>query len=255
MNEPSKAAPRPALTRRQLLDSDALDLLALLQTVTFDGRLLNHEIRAIDDWLADHVESTLPAVTYLRAAVRAVMEDCRVTSEERAWLQTAIETVLPREERQVAVARRREAEANAGRQLSAQQELQREFARLCRPVATFDFMVAGAAYDGRPAVIEAHVHEGDAVLLVRQHDNQYSPNAILIRLKNGLDIGYVPEGDAAYLAPQLDRGAVQSAQVKKVLTGGRGPIPVVWGELYQAEAPAPEADDAALAPTRLIDAI
>jgi predicted transcriptional regulator len=251
VNEAPKAAPRTSLTRKQLLDSDALDLLALLQTVTHDGRLLNQEIRAIDDWLADHATSTLPAVAYLRAAVRTVLADCRVTSDERAWLQTAIETVLPREERQVAIARRREAEADAGRHLTAQRELQQQFARLCRPVATFDFMVAGASYDGRPAIIEAHVREGDTVLLVRQHDNQYSPNATLIRLKNGLDIGYAPEADAQYLAPLLDRGAVQSAQVKKILTGGRGPIPVVWGELYQAEAPVPEAGDtAALAATR-----
>ena len=98
------------MTRAQLLEPEALDLLALLQTVTSDGRLLNQEIRAIDDWLADHAASTMPAVAYLRTAVQTVLHDCRVTADERAWLQTAVETVLPREERQIAVRRRRAAE-------------------------------------------------------------------------------------------------------------------------------------------------
>ena len=224
-----------------MLEPEALELLALLQTITSDGRLLNAEIRAVNDWLADYPASTLPAVAYLRAAVQAVLEDCRVTAEERTWLQGAIETVLPPEERQIAIQRRLEAEAEAGRHATAQQELQREFARLCRPVATFDFMVAGVPYEGRAEIVEAHVREGDAVFLVREPGNPHSPNATLVRLQNGLDIGYVPEADAAYLAPQLDKGALQFAQVKKLLTGARGPIPVVWGELYHSEAPVPEA--------------
>jgi hypothetical protein len=224
-----------------LLEPEALDLLALLQTITRDGRLLNPEISVINDWLADHPASALPAVAYLRTAVQAVLEDCRVTAEERAWLQRAIETALPREERQVAIQRRLEAEAEADRRATAQQELQREFARLCRPIAMFDFMVAGIFYEGRPAIIEAHVREGDSVFLVRQPDNQHSPNATLIRLRDGLDIGYAPEVDAQYLAPLLDQGALQFAQVKKILTGAHGPIPVVWGELYRSKAPVPEA--------------
>jgi hypothetical protein len=236
----SAGIPRSSLTRAQLLEPEALDLLALLQTITSDGRLLNPEIRAIDDWLADHSASTLPAVAYLRTAVKAVLEDCRVTAEERAWLQTAIETVLPREERQIAVLRRRDAAADAGQRTATQRALQAELARLCRPIASFDFMVAGVLYDGRSLIIESHVREGDGVFLVRQPNNQHSPNATLIRLRNGLDIGYTPEADAQYLAPLLDKGAIQAAQVKKILTGSRGPIPVVWGELYRSESAAPE---------------
>jgi hypothetical protein len=88
------------------------------------------------------------------------------------------------------------------------------------------------------------------VFLVREPDNKHSRNAIALRLKDGLDIGYVPEADAVYLAPLLDKGSLQFASVKKVLTGGRAPIPVVWGELYNPDAPLPDASRPDQVPAR-----
>jgi hypothetical protein len=101
-------------------------------------------------------------------------------------------------------------------------------------------MVAGVHYEGRAETVRAHCCDGDAVWLVRELRNRFSRNATLIRLENGLTIGYVPESEAVRLAPILDQGSRQAASIKKILTGGRAPIPVIWGRLYAPDAPVGE---------------
>ena len=97
-------------------------------------------------------------------------------------------------------------------------------------------MVAGVMHEGRAALVERFVAEADTVYLAREPQNRFSPNAIAVRLTNGLDIGYIPESEAIHLAPVLDEGALHSAAIKKILRGRSAPIPVVWGELYSAQA-------------------
>jgi hypothetical protein len=151
-------------------------------------------------------------------------------------LQKTIETVMPSEERGVAQMRRREAAADdraEEAQVRAQARAEaKEAAQRRRPVARFDFMVAGVQHEGRGAAVRNHCRADDFVELVRERGNRYSRNAILVRLQTGEDIGYVPEFEAERLARFLDDGSLQSASVKKILSGRRAPIPVVWGELY-----------------------
>lgn len=237
MAEKPTREPRKSLTRSQLETPEALDLLALLQTVTEDGRLLDEEISALKEWLDENSESQLPAVAHLRGAVETVLEDGRVSEEERVWLQQAIETVLPREDRSLAAMRRREAKADDRAAAAEEKAEAREMARKSRPVTRFDFMVAGVMHEGRGAIVQKECGVDTPVFLVREPSNRYSPNAVLVRLPSGRDVGYVPEADAARLAPMLDQGALQSASVKKVLRGGKVPTPVVWGELFAADAP------------------
>ena len=230
MSDPVSRTPRKSLTKRQLQEPVALELLALLQTVTSDGRLLEEEVQLLKQWLEDNRESSLPAVEHLRSSVETVVADGRVTPEECTWLQKAVETVLPREERDLAALRRREAVADERRLAAEEKERLAELRRLNRPIARFDVMVAGVLHEGRAAVIERFVGESDTVYLAREPQNRFSPNAIAVRLTNGFDIGYIPETEAVNLAPVLDQGALHSAEVKKILHGRRAPIPVIWGE-------------------------
>lgn len=58
-----------------------------------------------------------------------------------------------------------------------------------------------------------HCTRGDPLVLLREPSNQYDPNAILVRLTDGEDAGYVPSETAAVLAPQLDAGEGVRAEV------------------------------------------
>jgi hypothetical protein len=226
---------RISFTKAQLELPAALDLLQLLQTATADGRLTEAEIGALSEWLRQHQAEPLPAVTYLADVVQRVLEDGRVTPEEQAWVQKAIETVLPPVDRQEAATRRREAVSAARREAREKWEREREELALVRPIEHFDFMVAGAFYEDRQATIR-HVSEGQEVILARQPANPYSPNAILVMLPNDRHIGYMPERNAVEFAPLIDGGARHEAEVKKLLRGERGLIPVVWGDLFSANS-------------------
>ncbi len=229
-----KPKPRVSLTKSQLEDPAAIELLALLQSVTADGKLIDDEVRSLKEWLDSQRESSLPAIKHLIGVVEEVLADGRITEQELEYLQKAIETVLPREHREVAVLRRRERVADEKKQKA-------EAIQKSRPIADFDFMVAGVFFEGRQQIIPGNVTAGDTVYLSREPQNQYSRNATAIRIQKGHKIGYVPETEAVTLAPILDQGARQSAAVKKILNGRRGLIPVVWGELYPADSPLADA--------------
>ena len=101
-------------------------------------------------------------------------------------------------------------------------------------------MVAGVRFEGRAMVISKFVRDGNAIALVRDRNNQFSPNAIEVRIETGHMIGFMPEIDACVLAPLLDQGAKYKAWVKKVLVYGRVPVPVVVAQLYGADYPLPD---------------
>jgi hypothetical protein len=162
-----------------------------------------------------------------------------VTAEERDELYLAIETALPQGIRADVRGRRRA--------VRDQQRAARDAARVAAsearlrdaPLDRWDFMVAGCRYEGRPAVIHGYARPGDTAFLSRDPDNAFSRNATEIRLSNGLQVGYVPEEDATEIAPMLDAGHPHQAYIKKILTGGRYPIPVVVATLYSPAAVVP----------------
>lgn len=230
---------RLSLTRSQLETPAALGLLQLLHSIIADGKLTDAEIATLFEWLRQHANADLPAIAYLTTVVQSVVADGKITPEERAWVQKAVETVLPLADREEAAVRRREGASaermEAAQATEAQREVQREEARLARPLRHFDVMVAGAYYENRQAAI-AGIAEGEQITLAREIGNPYSSNAILLLRQNGRNIGYVPEIDAVEMAPLIDVGAKHDADVKKILHGHGGPIPVIWGVLYQAQS-------------------
>jgi hypothetical protein len=229
-------ARRISITKLQRRTAAAVELIALCQTITADGRLTDDEIGAFKQWLTDNQHVDLPAKDFLTLTVTKILSDGTVTDHERDELYTAIETALPPGVRADVRARRRALD-DAARE---QRRVEREAARAARmrdtPLETWDFMVAGSLYEGRPAVIERYARIGDPIYLARDPANRFSANAIEIRLPNGMQIGFVPEADARDMAPELDSGCPHQAYLKKILAGRRAPIPVVVASLYHPEA-------------------
>jgi hypothetical protein len=97
-------------------------------------------------------------------------------------------------------------------------------------------MVAGVQYEGRRVYVERYARAGDSIKLAREPTNRFSRNAIQVRLTGDQQIGYVPEEDAAALAPLLDAKHPYVAEIKKVLTGGEVPRPVVVVDVLRKDA-------------------
>ena len=235
---------RASITKLQRETAAGAELIALCQTVTGDGRLVDDEIASLRQWLQDYRGSEFPAVALLRKTVERILADGRVTSQEREDLYRAIETVLPPDIR----------DSVRGTRLSRQRGV--KVARLTRepareplseaetrntPVDVWDFMVAGVRYEGRPSVISEFAREGDVAFLIRDRANSFSRSAVEVRLSNGMQAGYVPEEHAVDVAPLLDAGHKHIAWVKKILTGGRTPIPVIVASLFSPDADRPDA--------------
>lgn len=220
--------PRISLTKAQITSSVGAELLVLCQSITEDGSLSKVEILALRKWLKTNRSSDLPAINFLATTIERIIADGIVTKEESSELYKAIETILPPEARREAKDQRKLVEAE-------EKAKDREKLQQSRPLQSLNFMVAGVHYEGRPDVIEEHVNAGDTVFLAREPQNIYSRNAIEIRLRNGMVIGYVPEDYAVNVAPLIDQGCPHTAFIIKILTGGRVPIPIVQAYLYRTD--------------------
>lgn len=100
------------LSKAQLRTSLGNGLLSLCRSVTADGRLAPEELTALRQWL-DHAEAAdMPALSHLRRVIERVLADGRITPEEYQEVYRAVESVLPFDDRQRAVAARLQVEAS-----------------------------------------------------------------------------------------------------------------------------------------------
>jgi len=233
---PEERKRRVSITKSQRETAAGVELISLCQTMTDDGSLSVEEVGALRQWLVDNKDTDLPAKDFLSETVERILADGKVTPEECNELYAAIEKVLPPDIREYARGKRRAVEEGA-REARKAEEIEERKSNL--PLETWDFMVAGCRFEGRPPVICQHAHRGDVAYLARDPGNQYSRNAVEVRLGNGMQIGFVPEKLAAEIAPLLDKGHPHEAHIKKILTGGRSPIPVVVASLYPTLADRP----------------
>jgi hypothetical protein len=235
--------PRLSITQRQRETEAGAELLELCQTITEDGELSDDDVQRLRDWIRDHDSVDLPARDHLNAFVEQVLRDGRITPDERRELYKAIEAILPPDLRPLAKMRRQEREAEARERQKTEQEAARERAReekaRNRPLARFNFMVAGVRHEGRAEIISDSVTAGDPAYLRRDRYNEYDRNAIEVVTEDGDEVGFVPKEDARDLAPFLDDGALQQATFSRILDQGRYPIPVVQGQLYPEGATLP----------------
>jgi hypothetical protein len=211
---------RVSLSANQQASDAGIELIELCNTITEDGRLLDQEIEALRSWSDRNRYVDLPSRELLREKIRRVIAVGAISDADRTELQVAIERVLPPEARHTPKSQPRVAEM-VDRNL---------------PLDTFEFLVADTRADARPTVISRYAFSGDEVLLVRDPYSPYSRNAILVRLVSGYDIGHVPEADARLLAKHLDNNLRYRANIKKILTGGHSPIPVIVAEVYSDDA-------------------
>ena len=86
---------------------------------------------------------------------------------------------------------------------------------------TFATKVVGITFEGRQAVAEG-LSEGDELLLERQPDNAYDPNAIALIAPDGSQVGFIRRQIAAAIAPLIDAGAEYEAVVLQVTGGDQG---------------------------------
>jgi len=231
--------PRVALTKAQIQAGLGAELLALCQGVTADGRLTNAELVELRNWLVANRSADLPAIGFLVTTLERILADGKVTREERKELYAAIEKVLPPEVRREAAGQRRLVEAQekeeTRREREAEKQHEREERERRRPLYSMNFMVAGVPYEGRSAIVARYVAEGDPVYLARDPDNEFSRNAVEVRIGNGMQVGFVPEDYAPDVAPLLDAGHPHEASVVKII-GYRYTIPVVRAYVYRPDA-------------------
>lgn len=239
MSERAPSTPRVSLTKAQINDGIGAELFSLCQGMTADGRLSKDEIVALSLWLRDNQGTQLPGITFLSETLHRIIADGRVTRDEQRELMEAIEKVLPPEARKGAKAARRAIEAKrkadekAAREQQRKQELVREQRRW--PEDEFDFMVVGVQFEGRYRIIERSLKVGDRVRVVPEPDNPHDECATAVTLTDGRQIGYVPRTDSEDVSGCIDDGGYYVATVKKILMGGRVPIPVVVLRFYRRD--------------------
>jgi hypothetical protein len=106
-------------------------------------------------------------------------------------------------------------------------------------VLRLDVPIVGISYERRAEIAERFAEVGDPVYLVREPDNPADPNAVMVLLRQGYQIGYVPREEAEKLAPLLDAGYKQRAWIKKIVQGEVYPLPYMVAEIYQPDADVP----------------
>src|SRR5688572_8082739 len=98
MTAPDPAAERKrrvSITKLQRHTAAGAELISLCQSITDDGHLVDEEVTALRQWVDDNASTDLPARDFLLQTVRRIIEDGKVTDDERVDLYQAIEKILP----------------------------------------------------------------------------------------------------------------------------------------------------------------
>jgi hypothetical protein len=258
-SEPIKPV-KLALTQKQLDSDIGAELLGLCLSITEDGRLSATEIKELIAWVNDHKHEKLPAIQFLVGTLVRILEDGKITEDERHELHRAVEAIIPAKFRRGATDARRQIEATRlkkrraelaeqklkmkAEEKAAKAELRKrelEEERLRRPIFRADFMIAGCPYENRQKAINAYVEEGKRVFFIRDFFNRYDPYAIEVWIEENYMIGYVRKDLTPKLASLVDLGHPCYSFVTRILYTSHGPIPCVQTFVYRAEYADPEA--------------
>ena len=210
----------PAAARQQTTEA-CLELLAVYDSVAENGRLLPSEAAGLGDWLATYSDSGFLPHDQLANLVRRALGVGVITDSDRVAIRNAIDRLLPPDVREV---------VRTGRTKGSTR------GRHDEPIDSYRFVVAATREDVRATHIARYAFDGDEVILVRESDNLHSRSAVLVRLVTGFDVGYVPELDARSMAPHLDDNLPYSASIKRIVRGGRAPIPIITADFYRADS-------------------
>lgn len=75
-----------------------------------------------------------------------------------------------------------------------------------RDIFLFDTHIAGTSHIDGIEQIEPQLEIGGSLEFLREPDNPFDPQAILIRTHGGVKLGYVPQRDNAVFARLMDAG-------------------------------------------------
>jgi HIRAN domain-containing protein len=210
----------PAAARQHTTEA-CLELLAVYDTLAENGRLLPSEASALGDWLSVYSASAFLPQDQLANLVRRALGVGVITDSDRVAIRNGIDRLLPPDVREVVRTGRTKGSKRAHENL---------------PVDGYRFIVAATREDVRATHIARYAFDGDEVLLVREAANPHSRSAVLVRLLTGFDIGYVPELDARSMAAHLDENLPYTASVKRIVRGGRAPIPIITADFYRTDS-------------------
>ncbi len=206
---------------KQRASEAALELVEICNTMTNDGRILDEAIAELRDWARHYADLELMTRPVVRRTINKVFQTGAISDDERSELYLNIEKLLPRELQQALRGKRGAPEpADRARGLSLE---------------AYDFVVSETHYDDRTTAIVRYASKGDDLLLMRDPDNACSPNAIVIRLPSGFDVGFVPEYSARSLARYLDAGFPYRARIRRILPGRVAPVLVVSADVYPSD--------------------
>lgn len=211
----------PAAIRLKTTEA-CLDLLAICDPISENGRLLPSEVAALNEWVATYAAGAVVPHDQIVALLRRMLSVGVITDGERAELRSGIDRLLPPDTRDALRAARKKGPAKR-----AADDV---------PIDSYRFIVAGTRDLERSTHIARYAFEGDEVLLVRDPKNARSRSAIIVRLLAGFDIGYVPELEARTMAPHVDENLPYIATVNRVVRGGHAPIPVITADFFRGEA-------------------
>ena len=82
-----------------------------------------------------------------------------------------------------------------------------------RDIFLFDSNVAGTSYIEGIEELEPHLNIGDRLQFFREPDNPYDKQAIVIRNKDGVTIGYVPRSDNVIFSRLMDAGKILFGEI------------------------------------------
>jgi hypothetical protein len=113
---------RVTLTKSHAETPTGRELIALLTELSADGNVTPEEMERLRSWLEVDRDVDFAALGYLYEVVEQISQDGEVTEEELDRLAMAIERVLPKELRQAAVLKRKQAR-EAGRVAQRQEAI------------------------------------------------------------------------------------------------------------------------------------
>ena len=211
----------PAASRLKTTEA-CLELLALCDPIAENGRFQPTEVAALKEWLETYATGAFTPQEQIVSMIQRALSVGMITDSERVALRTAIDRLLPPDTREV---------VRTGRSKGPAKRAPDNV-----PIDSYRFRVSGSREAERATHIARYAFEGDEVLLVRDSKNAHSRSAIRVRLLAGFDIGYVSELDARTMAPHLDENLPYIATIKRVVRGGRAPLPIVAADFFRGDA-------------------
>jgi hypothetical protein len=227
---------RVSLSKKQLEEGAAIELIALLKEITSDGRVTREEAIELRRWLDGASGLEFAGVVYLKQILEHVLQDGFLSPDEQKTLYAAIEGVLPLEERRRAKEQRKAAvEIDRLSQAAVKAEARR-IEQAQKPIGRFDVTVMGTHIGNRPLNIDRFCKVGSFPLLTREPSNPYDSNAVVVGFNESTSYGYVPKGEADAVARLLDGGGSYLAVVKKIYQGNYREVPIVVIEIFGPDA-------------------